>query len=276
MSNAGQTCVGIERVYATEKVYDDFRMRQLTDKAARLPAPGGPSSPYGPITMPARSKSSSVTSRTTRGRGGGHSPEDTWQASMSSPRCWSMCPRTARRCARDFGPTITVARVKDTEEACGPHQRHVVRSHRRRVHHVQGYRHGPGPAHALRHDEHQQRHRLASVPSLPFGGVGGSGFGRIHGDDGLREITRAKSVTRQRFALPVALTSLSRPEQAANYLAAKQGCKSIHGRQGWHRRTPASSRRIRVTEALLQATLLDEGGRLPALILSPLHGERSR
>ena len=39
---------------------------------------------------------------------------------------------------------------------------------------------------------------FASVPSLPFGGVGDSGFGRIHGEDGLKEFTRAKAITRQR------------------------------------------------------------------------------
>jgi aldehyde dehydrogenase (NAD+) len=40
---------------------------------------------------------------------------------------------------------------------------------------------------------------FAAVPALPFGGSGDSGFGRIHGADGLREFTRAQSVTRQRF-----------------------------------------------------------------------------
>ena len=40
---------------------------------------------------------------------------------------------------------------------------------------------------------------FASVPALPFGGVGDSGFGRIHGDDGLREFAHAKAITRQRF-----------------------------------------------------------------------------
>jgi acyl-CoA reductase-like NAD-dependent aldehyde dehydrogenase len=46
---------------------------------------------------------------------------------------------------------------------------------------------------------------FASVPGLPFGGVGASGFGRIHGPDGLKEFTRAKAITRQRFNLPVQL-----------------------------------------------------------------------
>ena len=30
---------------------------------------------------------------------------------------------------------------------------------------------------------------FAGVPALPFGGVGDSGFGRIHGADGLKEFT---------------------------------------------------------------------------------------
>ena len=69
---------------------------------------------------------------------------------------------------------------------------------------------------------------FASVPSLPFGGVGESGFGRIHGEDGLREFTRAKAVTRRRFALPVALMSFTRPAAAADALARVMGL--VHGR----------------------------------------------
>ena len=62
------------------------------------------------------------------------------------------------------------------------------------------------------------------MPELPFGGVGESGFGRIHGADGLREFTRAKSITRQRFALPVPLTSFRRPASATEVLlTADQG-----------------------------------------------------
>jgi len=40
---------------------------------------------------------------------------------------------------------------------------------------------------------------FAAIPGLPFGGVGDSGFGRIHGEDGLREFTSPQSVTRLRF-----------------------------------------------------------------------------
>jgi len=53
----------------------------------------------------------------------------------------------------------------------------------------------------------------ASVPSLPFGGSGDSGFGRIHGADGLREFSRPKAITRQRMKPPVNLTSFARTDK---------------------------------------------------------------
>ena len=69
---------------------------------------------------------------------------------------------------------------------------------------------------------------FAGVPSLPFGGVGDSGFGRIHGADGLREFTRAKAITRQRYALPVNLMSFGRPASATDAVARVMGM--LHGR----------------------------------------------
>jgi aldehyde dehydrogenase (NAD+) len=51
---------------------------------------------------------------------------------------------------------------------------------------------------------------FAAVPALPFGGSGESGFGRIHGADGLREFSRAKSITRQRMKPVVRTTTFGR------------------------------------------------------------------
>jgi acyl-CoA reductase-like NAD-dependent aldehyde dehydrogenase len=50
---------------------------------------------------------------------------------------------------------------------------------------------------------------FVAVPSLPFGGSGESGFGRIHGADGLREFSRAKSIARQ-WLRPAVLTTTFR------------------------------------------------------------------
>ena len=51
MSNAGQTCIGIERVYATDAVYDAF-VEELTAQAPTLRAGSDAAPSYGPITMP--------------------------------------------------------------------------------------------------------------------------------------------------------------------------------------------------------------------------------
>ena len=68
---------------------------------------------------------------------------------------------------------------------------------------------------------------FAGVAALPFGGVGESGFGRIHGADGLREFTYAKAITRQRFKAPLALTTFARTEQAVHRLT--QLLTMLHG-----------------------------------------------
>jgi delta 1-pyrroline-5-carboxylate dehydrogenase len=54
---------------------------------------------------------------------------------------------------------------------------------------------------------------FAIVPALPFGGVGESGFGRIHGADGLREFSRPKAITRQRMRPPLNLISFGRTDR---------------------------------------------------------------
>ena len=69
---------------------------------------------------------------------------------------------------------------------------------------------------------------FAGMPALPFGGVGDSGFGRIHGEDGLREFTRAKAITRQRFAPAGQPDELQPARRAADQLARVMGL--VHGR----------------------------------------------
>src|SRR5437764_1145417 len=54
---------------------------------------------------------------------------------------------------------------------------------------------------------------FAIVPALPFGGVGESGFGRIHGADGLREFTRPKAITRQRMRPLINVLSFGRTDR---------------------------------------------------------------
>ncbi|MDQ4103880.1 MAG: aldehyde dehydrogenase family protein, partial [Actinomycetota bacterium] len=111
-----------------------------------------------------------------------------------------------------FGPTLTVHRVANLDDA---------------VERVNAGRYGLGAAvFSARHGaEIADRLRCgmvavnsvasyAAVPALPFGGVRDSGFGRIHGADGLREFSRTKAVTRRRFRPVVQVLTFARPSWA--------------------------------------------------------------
>jgi hypothetical protein len=69
---------------------------------------------------------------------------------------------------------------------------------------------------------------FAGVPSLPFGGVGDSGFGRIHGEDGLREFTRPKAITRRRAPSLLPAMSFDRTPKAVAMIT--RAIKLMHGR----------------------------------------------
>jgi acyl-CoA reductase-like NAD-dependent aldehyde dehydrogenase len=129
-----------------------------------------------------------------------------------------------------FGPTITVRRTKDAQEALdlanattyGLAGTVFSRNRRRAMELARALRTGMAAINSVI--------SFAGVPSLPFGGVGDSGFGRIHGADGLREFARAKSISRQRFAMPgMRLTSFSRqPEELERLIKL---VTFLHGRR---------------------------------------------
>lgn len=72
---------------------------------------------------------------------------------------------------------------------------------------------------------------FAAVASLPFAGTGDSGFGRVHGADGLREFSTAHSVARRRFRPPVNLLSFSR--SGKDMALAMALVRVLHGRRRW-------------------------------------------
>ena len=74
----------------------------------------------------------------------------------------------------------------------------------------------------------------AGVGALPFGGVGDSGFGRIHGDDGLREFARAKAISRPRFPAPLDVTRFDRKPWSMQ--ALRLVLKVVYGRPPVRRR----------------------------------------
>jgi acyl-CoA reductase-like NAD-dependent aldehyde dehydrogenase len=213
MSNAGQTCIGVERVYVHEKVYDEF-VAKTVEKAKDLRVGSDASAQIGPITMPAQLEiiRRHITDAIARGGralvGGVEAVGDRYV----QPTVLVDVPEDSVA-VRDetFGPTLTIAKVKDMEEAVAK---------------ANDSRYGLGATVFARRRGMELARRLrsgmtsvnsvisfAAIPSLPFGGVGDSGFGRIHGPDGLKEFTRAKAIARQRFRPPIALATFARTEK---------------------------------------------------------------
>jgi len=125
-----------------------------------------------------------------------------------------------------FGPTLTIAKVPDMDEAV----RRANTSSYGLGATVFSRAHGTGLARRLRAGMVAINSILsfAAIPSLPWGGVGQSGFGRIHGPDGLREITAAKAIARQRFTAPPHLTTFTRTARAEKAIATLTTLR--HGR----------------------------------------------
>jgi acyl-CoA reductase-like NAD-dependent aldehyde dehydrogenase len=69
---------------------------------------------------------------------------------------------------------------------------------------------------------------FAAVASVPFGGVKDSGYGRIHGAEGLLEYTYARTVVKTRFKIPLKFTSFERTKLSEKILTIL--IKRLHGR----------------------------------------------
>ncbi len=227
-ANAGQTCTGVERIYVHERVYDDF-LAELVDKAKDLRAYDGPDSPIGPITMPSqldiiRSHIQDALDKGGRAVLGG---VDAVGERFVQPTILVDVPEDSLAVQEEtFGPTVTVAKVRDMDEA---------------IERTNGTRYGLASTVFSKERGMELAGRIrsgmtavngvitfAGVPSLPFGGVGDSGFGRIHGPDGLKEFTYAKAIAKQRFKPLLALTSFSRTEKMDKQLATM--ITMLHGR----------------------------------------------
>ena len=233
-SNAGQTCLGVERVYVHERHYDAF-VDRLLDHAANLRHGARDDAQYGPMTLPRQvdvvrrhvDQALAAGARVlTRGRHEATSADDIVDGRYVAPTVLLDVPHDAEAVTDEtFGPTCTVHPVGSDAEA-------VERANA--VDYGLGASvfsrsHGPAIAAQLRTGcvAINSVITFAAVPALPLGGRGMSGFGRIHGADGLREFTVPKAVTTQRFRVPVVLTSFGR--SAASETAYRRAMVVRHG-----------------------------------------------
>ncbi|WP_433328127.1 aldehyde dehydrogenase family protein [Spirillospora sp. CA-294931] len=215
MANAGQTCIGVERIYVVEDVYDTF-LKTITDRARDLRPGFDREAVYGPITMPGQLDviEGHIKDALAKGATAVVGGAESVRRPYVEPVVLTDVPDDSTAvCEETFGPTITVHKVKDLQEAVEKTNRVGFSlagtifsgSRSRAMDAARQVRSGMTSINAFA--------AFATVGALPFGGVGESGFGRIHGADGLREFTSPKAITRQRFALPMNLSSFDRTDK---------------------------------------------------------------
>lgn len=216
VANAGQTCVGTERVYVHRAVFEPF-MAELTERARRVRV--GDGGHIGPITMPSQLDviKSHVDDALAKGARVVTGGADAIGERFVEPTILTHVPEDSAAVREEtFGPTLVVNPVDDMDEAI----RLTNATEYGLAGAVFSKRNGVGIADRIRSGMTAVNSVMAfvAVPSLPFGGVGQSGFGRIHGPDGLREFTYSKAITRQRFSPPMNLMTFDRTEQTDKLL----------------------------------------------------------
>ncbi|BCJ42608.1 aldehyde dehydrogenase [Actinoplanes ianthinogenes] len=225
MTNAGQTCIGIERVYAVAPVYDRF-VAAVVEKAGKLRT----GEEIGPITMPKqleiiREHIDDALAKGGRAVLGG---ADAVNPPYVAPTVLVDVPADSSEIREEtFGPTLTITKVRDADEAVAKANDTAYGLGGS----VFGKKNAVRIARRLRSGMVAVNGTLTFVGmgNLPFGGVGESGFGRIHGEDGLREFARAKAITvRRAKSLLPAMTFERTPAQVQQIVKA---LRLLYGRK---------------------------------------------
>jgi acyl-CoA reductase-like NAD-dependent aldehyde dehydrogenase len=208
-SNAGQTCIGVERIYVVDEVFDRF-----VDDMKRLAAPvrAGDGGALGPMTMPKQVDvvRAHVEDALARGATAVVGGAESIRAPFIDPIVLVDVPDDAQMMREEtFGPVLAITRVKNIDEAVDKANRSAYGLGAS----VWGKKRAYDAARRLRSGMASVNSVLAfaGFPALPFGGVGESGFGRIHGEDGLKEFTRPKSIARKKYSVPMEMMAFDRP-----------------------------------------------------------------
>ena len=211
LTNAGQACVSIERVYVADAVHDAFVKKVV--EGVRALRTGGDDGHLGAMTSQAqvtivRDHLQDAVAKGAKVEVGG---PDAISGQYIQPTVLTNVDHRMKVMSDEtFGPVIPIQRVKNLDEA---------------VKLANDTSYGLGSSvfggKAARAIAGKLRAGMTSINSvmafagiyaLPFGGVGDSGFGRIHGEEGLREFSRTKSTAEQSFSSPMNMMSFNQPK----------------------------------------------------------------
>jgi acyl-CoA reductase-like NAD-dependent aldehyde dehydrogenase len=201
--NAGQMCLGVERVYVPDRIYDSF-LAEAELAFDDIAAGTGDARDVGAMVDPRQIEiidaqiADAVAKGATVRRGGGRVPTaagDFYQPTLLTDVDHSMTVMQDET----FGPVLTVMRVPDEATAIrlandsryGLHGSVWSKDKRRAARVVSGLRTGTAAV-----NDHMIN---PFIPGVPFGGVADSGYGTELGPEGIRSFCYTQHVTSPRW-----------------------------------------------------------------------------
>ena len=230
MANAGQSCIGAERVYVDEKVADFFIAKAVAlADTIHAGAPGEGN--YGPATMPSQISviSSHIKAAIKDGGQFAYGSLKSVQAPFVQPVILIDVPESSAAIREEtFGPIIIINRVAHMKEAIelSNASRYGLGAN------IWSKRQGKKIASQLQCGmvAINSTFSFAAISSVPFGGVKDSGYGRVHGPEGLLEYTYPRTIVRTRFNIPLKFLSFKR--RAKDDKLVIKATKILKGRLG--------------------------------------------
>ncbi|CAN5922174.1 aldehyde dehydrogenase family protein [soil metagenome] len=226
LTNSGQACISVERVYVADAVHDRFVEEVV--KHVRALKVGGDDGDIGAMTSPAqvaivKDHLDDAIAKGAKVLTGG---PDAISGNYIQPTVLTDVDHGMKVMSDEtFGPVIPIKRVASLDEAI----RLANDTTFGLGSSVFAGKDARGVAAKLRAGMTAINSVMAfsGIPSLPFGGVGDSGFGRIHGDEGIREFTRVKSTAEQVMSIPMNMLTFRQPKDMTKRL--KGMIKQLYG-----------------------------------------------
>ncbi len=196
--NAGQICIAVERVYVEAPIYDEY-VRRVVEETERLDvrSSADPDADIGALTTQAQVERLMRQLEDAERKG---ARILTGGAEVDGPGR-HFAPTVVADATHDmaimreesFGPVMPIMKVADAEEAIrlandSPYAlaASIWTRRRRGERLVRRLRAGMVSVNDVLYH--------GAVAGLPFGGMGDSGYGRVHGEEGLREMTQTRAV----------------------------------------------------------------------------------
>ena len=199
LSNAGQACISVEKIYIEHEIFDEFT-KKISDRIKNMTAGNSSDSSIGCIITPENydkinSQISEIRNNTKIITG-----NNTNQECFISPTLVITPPLDSKILNEEtFGPVITIQPfnndtelVEDINKTGYGLSGSIFGKNKDRIKYiVQNIKSG-----SMSINDVFSHYGIAS---LPFGGEGLSGIGRIHGKEGLHSFCRTKSIVESKF-----------------------------------------------------------------------------